>query len=307
MKQYAVTTVIGLLVLTVLQFITLSPPTERLGMYFLDVGQGDGILARFSTGENLLIDTGKDSQIFRSLDTVLPWYDKSIDYLLLTHGDLDHVGAALDLLDRYAVKKAFVSPFFGRIEVEQQILERLKQEGAEIVVLKKGDTVTLGTALPTTLEILHPDENCFAATNDNENECSLVGLLTYGEHSFLLTGDVGEMVEPQIAAQIDQPVTLLKVGHHGSRESSSSQFLEKTKPQYAVIQAGRDNAYGHPHQETLDRLAAASSTVLITKDDATVVASSDGKNLEVKKLFDQTSLLQSGVCAVLLYGFDASC
>jgi competence protein ComEC len=306
MKQYAVTTLLGLLVLTVAQFITLSPTSEKLRMYFLDVGQGDSIFLRFSTGENFLVDTGVDSAVFRELDRVLPWYDKSIDYVLLTHGDLDHVGAMLDILDRYKVEKIFVSPVFGRIEVEQQISEKAKSLGTEIVVLKKGDTVTFGTRIANTLQILHPDENCFAILND-ENECSLVGLLTHGSHTFLLTGDVGEKVEPQIAQQIENPVTVLKVGHHGSRESSSAAFLEKTRPQYSIISAGRDNSYGHPHKETIERLLNASSTIFSTKEDATIVASSDGTNLEVKKLFDQTSLFQSGICSVLLYGFDASC
>lgn len=306
MKQYAVTTLLGLLVLTITQFITLAPTTERLRVYFLNVGQGDATFVRYPTGENLLIDTGKDSAVFRELDKVLPWYDRSLDYVMLTHGDSDHLGAMLDILDRYKVSKILVSPVFGRIEVEQQIMEKAKSKGTTIEVIRRGDTVTFGTQTAGGIEILHPDDQCFALLND-ENECSLVGLLTFGESTVLLTGDVGEVVEPQIAAQIENPITILKVGHHGSRNSSSMEFLNKTKPQYSVISAGRDNTYGHPHPETLDRLKIASTTVFSTKEDATIVASSDGTNAEVRELFDQTSLLQSGVCAILLYGFDASC
>jgi competence protein ComEC len=125
MKQYTYSSAIGLLILAALQFITLSPSDQKLRVYFLDVGQGDSALIRYPTGEYLLIDTGKDSKVFRELDKVLPWYDKTIDYVLLTHGDLDHVGAMLDVLDRYKVEKVFVSEFFGKIEVEQDILERL--------------------------------------------------------------------------------------------------------------------------------------------------------------------------------------
>ncbi len=306
MKQYAVTTFLGLLVLTIAQFLTLSPASEKLRMYFLNVGQGDATFLRFSTGENLLIDTGNDSAVFRELDKVLPWYDKSIDYVMISHGHMDHLGALLDVLDRYKIEKIFVSPFFGQLEVEQEITEKAKSRGTEIVVLKKGDTITFGTKTTNTMRILHPDDTCFTIYND-ENECSLVGLLTYGTQTFLFTGDAGEKVEPQIAAQIENPITLLKVGHHGSRESSSMEFLNKIKPQYSVIQSGQDNSYGHPHEEALDRLRLASTTVFNTKDDATIVASSDGTSLEIKKLFDQTGLFQSGVCAVLLYGFDTSC
>lgn len=306
MKKYAVTTLLGLVVLTVVQFVTLSPPSERLRMYFLDVGQGDSIFFRYSTGENLLIDAGMHSAVFRSLDQVLPWYDKQIDYLLLTHADLDHVGAVPDLLDRYVVRRIYVSEFFGAAEAEQAIQKKAQQKGVEIIVLKPGDTLTFGAREGNSLRIIHPRSDCMTMHN-SENECSLVGLLTYGDHTVLLTGDTGEKVESELAAAVDGPVTLLKVGHHGSRESSSAAFLQDIKPQYAVIQAGKDNSYGHPHQEVLERLSAASTTVFQTKDDATIVASSDGTNLEIKKLFDQTSLLQSGICAILLYGLDASC
>lgn len=304
-KHYIFSSAIGLLVLTVVQFFTLAPSTDKLEVYFLDVGQGDSALIKYPTGEHLLIDTGKDSKVFRSLDSVLPWYDKTIDYVLLTHGDLDHVGAMLDVIDRYQVKKVFVSEFFGEIEVEQQILISLKAEGATVDVLDKGDLLTFGTEVQNSFEILHPDSNCFVQ-HQNENDCSLVGILKYGDHSFLFTGDIGEKVEKKLIEEIPSSVTALKVAHHGSRFSSDMEFLNKAKPMYSVISSG-ENSYGHPHPEVLERLALASSTVFNTKEDATIVASSDGKNFEIGKLFDQTSFFKSSICAILLYGLDTSC
>jgi competence protein ComEC len=305
MKQYIYSSSIGLIILAVLQFITLSPNDSTLRVYFLDVGQGDSALIRYSTGERLLIDTGKDSQIFRELDQVLPWYDKKIHYVLLTHGDLDHVGAMIELLDRYRIEKIFVSEFFGQIEVEKEIAEKAKQKNTTIEILKQGDILTFGTLIQNSFKILHPDSKCMIIFN-NENDCSLVGLLSYGENTFLFTGDIGKEVEKNISKNISEPITLLKVAHHGSKNSTGEEFIQKTKPEYSIISVG-ENGYGHPAPEVLSTLSQASSSVWSTKEAATIVAASDGTSLEVKKLFNQARFFQSNICTILLYGFDASC
>lgn len=304
-KHYIYSSALGLLILSFFQFLTLSPSDSKLRVYFLDVGQGDSALIRYPTGEHLLIDTGKDSKVFRSLDKSLPWYNKTIDYVLLTHGDLDHVGAMMDVLDRYKVKKVFVSEFFGKIEVEQEILERLKKENAIVEVLKQGDVLTFGTQIQNSLKIIHPDSNCFVVYK-NENDCSLVGVLAYGEHTFLFTGDIGKEVEKQIIAYLSNPVTVLKVAHHGSKNSSGEEFISKIKPQYSVISVG-ENSYGHPAPEVISILQNASSSIWSTKEAATIVAASDGTSLEVKKLFDQARFFQSSVCSILLYSFETPC
>jgi competence protein ComEC len=304
-KEYVYSSAFGLLILAVFQFITLSPTDTKLRVYFLDVGQGDSVLLRYPTGEHLLIDTGKDSKVFRQLDKVLPWYDKTIDYVLLTHGDLDHVGAMMDVLDRYKVEKVFVSEFFGKIEVEQNILERLKEEGATVEVLKQGDLFTFGTQVQNSFKIIHPAPDCLSVYQ-NENDCSLVGLLTYGEQSFLFTGDISKQIEQKLIPLIPNPVSVLKVAHHGSKYSSDEQFIQKIKPQYSIVSVG-ENSYGHPAPEVLATLIHASSTVLSTKEVATIVATSDGTSLKIEKLFDQARFFQSGVCSVLLYSFDTPC
>lgn len=304
-KQHIYSSAIGLLILTFFQFITLSPIDKKLRVYFLDVGQGDSALIRYPTGEHLLIDTGKDSKVFRSLDKVLPWYNKTIDYVLLTHGDLDHVGAMMDVLDRYQVKKVLVSEFFGKIEVEQEILERLKEEGAIVEILKQGDILVFGTQVQNSLKIIHPDSNCFALYK-NENDCSLVGLLSYGEHQFLFTGDIGKEVEKEIVKYVPNSITILKVAHHGSKNSSDEQFIQKIKPQYSIVSVGENN-YGHPAPEVISVLQNASSSIWSTKEVATIVAASDGTSVEVKKLFDQARFFQSSICSILLYSFETPC
>lgn len=306
MKKYCMySSTIGLLILTFFQFVTLSPIDSKLRVYFLDVGQGDSALIRYPTGEHLLIDTGKDSKVFRSLDKALPWYNKTIDYVLLTHGDLDHIGAMMDILERYKVKKVFVSEFFGKIEVEQKILEELKKENATVEVLKQDDILTFGTEIQNSLRIIHPDSNCFSIYK-NENDCSLVGLLTYGKQTFLFTGDIGKEVEKQIISYVPSPLTVLKVAHHGSKNSSNEEFISKIKPQYSIISVGENN-YGHPAPEVISILQNASSSIWSTKEAATIVATSDGTSIEVKKLFDQARFFQSSVCSVLLYSFETPC
>jgi competence protein ComEC len=305
MKPYVFSSTLGILILAVFQWITLSPSDSKIRIYFLDVGQGDSALIRYPTGEHLLIDTGKDSKLFRELDKVLPWYDKTIEYVLLTHGDLDHVGAMLDMFDRYQVKKVFVSEFFGTIDIEKQIQNRAQLEPAQLEILEQGDVLTFGTVVQNQFKILHPDSNCMNQYK-NENDCSLVGFLSYGEHEFLFTGDISKEVERQVATQISQNIEVLKVAHHGSKYSTDENFIQKIKPQYSIISVG-ENSYGHPAPEVISILQNASSSVWSTKEAATIVAASDGSSLEVKKLFDQASFFQSSICSILLYGFETSC
>ncbi len=305
MKNYIFSSTLGLLILTILQFLTLTSFNQDLKVYFLDVGQGDSALFRYPTGENILVDTGKDSKVFRQLDKALPWYDKTIDYVLLTHGDLDHVGAMIDILDRYKVKKVFVSEFFGQIEVEKEILQRLKQENATVEILKKGDNFTFGTKINNDFKIINPDSNCFNIYK-NENDCSLVALVSYGSSTILMTGDISKPVELNIMNNIKTPVDVLKVAHHGSKYSSDEQFIQKIKPKFSIISVG-ENSYGHPSKEALDILKLASSTIWNTKEDTTLVVSSDGNSVEINKLFDQASFFQSSICTIFLYGFDTPC
>ena len=305
MRHYIFSSTLGLFLLAALQFLTLSSSNQDLRIYFLDVGQGDAILLRYPTGEDLLIDTGKDSKVFRELDKVLPWYDKKIDYVLLTHGDLDHLGAMSDILDRYSIKKVFVSNVFGKIEVEQNITEKLKNKNEKLEVLEKGNVLTFGASVSNSFNIIHPDKNCFEK-HKNENDCSLVALIKYGEKSFLMTGDISSEIESELLGLIPEDITLLKVAHHGSKYSSSDEFISKIKPEYSIISVG-ENSYGHPHSDVLKRLQSASSTIWNTKEVATIVATSDGTSLTVEKLFDQARFFQSGVCSILLYGFDTPC
>lgn len=305
MKQYIYSLGVGLVILSILQIITLNSNDLTLRIYFLDVGQGDSALIGYPTGERLLIDTGKDSQIFRELDQVLPWYDKKIQYVLLTHGDLDHVGAMIELLDRYRIEKIFVSEFFGQIEVEKEIIEKAKQKNTTIEILKQGDILTFGTLIQNSFKILHPDSKCMIIFN-NENDCSLVGLLSYGENTFLFTGDIGKEVEKNISKFISEPVSVLKVAHHGSKNSTDEEFIQKIKPEYSIISVG-ENSYGHPTSEVLSTLSKASSSVWSTKEAATIVAASDGTSFAVKKLFNQARFFQSYICAIFLYSFDTPC
>lgn len=297
---------ITLLCFSLFQYVTLSPSKTDLEVYFLDVGQGDAILISFPTGERMLIDTGKDSKVFRELDKVLPWYEKTIDYVMLTHGDLDHVGAMSDLWNRYRVKTLFVHEFFGAIDVEKQIISDATQYGASVHTLTAGDSITIGASVPTRLDILHPDPTC-NTVHLNDNDCSLVGLLTYGEHTFLFTGDIDSEVEEIIDDRIEGHITVLKVGHHGSKNSTSEAFVQDVRPAYSVIQSG-ENSYGHPHPDAIANLASVSSTIFNTKEDATIVASSRGiGEIRVEPLFDKSGFFESSVCAILLYGFDTSC
>lgn len=305
MRNYIFSSTIGLLVLILVQYFTFSHSTTDLKIYFLDVGQGDSILLKYPTGEKILVDTGKDSKVFRALDSILPWYDKNIDYVLLTHSDLDHVGAMIDILDRYSVKKLFINNFFEQEEIGKEIVSKSKQKGTEVQILKKDDQLVFGSSISNTFKIINPKDNCFVIYK-NTNDCSLVGLVNYGSTTVLLTGDISKEVELQILPSISSSIDILKVAHHGSKYSTDEKFIQTIKPTYSIISVG-ENKYGHPSAEALATLRVASSTINNTKKDATIVASSDGNEFKVEKLFDQSRFFQSSICSILLYSFDTPC
>ena len=262
-------------------FLKLTRPQEPLLVVsFLDVGQGDAILITGPTGIQMLVDGGRDRSVLRKLPEVMGPLDRSIDIVFETHPDADHIGGLSDVFERYRVSY-FLSPGRESDTAENRRLEEdvAKEPGARSILARHGMRLHLGDSAYA--DILYPEDNVekLRATND----ASVVMRVVYGETEFLLTGDAPSWVEDRLVASYGDTLRsdVLKAGHHGSRTSTDALWLSKVKPDIVVISAGKDNSYGHPHPETLQRITDAGASVFSTIDLGTITITSDGKELQL--------------------------
>ncbi len=256
---------------------------ERGGLLtisFLDVGQGDAALIESPTGVQVLIDGGPDRSVLRALGRVMPFFDRSIDVVIATHPDQDHIGGLPEVLARYRASHIIEPGVVADTAVYDTFVESVRAEGAEHALARRGMQIDLGGG--AYLDILFPDRE---ASGLETNTASVVLKLTYGATSFLLTGDSPKQVEEYLATLDGETldVDVLKAGHHGSRTSTSDHLLGLASPAYAVISAGKDNRYGHPHQEVLDALARFGVKSLGTYERGTIIFESDGNEVRLKK------------------------
>ncbi|MEZ4734866.1 MAG: DNA internalization-related competence protein ComEC/Rec2 [Caldilineaceae bacterium] len=257
----------------------LSQPDGRLHIYFLDIGQGDGILIQTPSGRQVLIDGGASpQQLFSELGAVMPFWDRSLDVVLMTHPDLDHMGAQVFVPDRYTISLAIETAASQANPDAAQWRQQMATNGVPVQRQHSGGWLDLGDGVA--LWVLWPTAAGYMGENaDNEN--SLVTKLVYGDFTLLLTGDAGVPSERVlIAAGAPVAATVLKVGHHGSKGSTSTAFVEAVNPAIAVIQVGADNDYGHPHPDILARLAG--QDILRNDLQGRIHLSSDGHQMWVE-------------------------
>lgn len=252
-------------------------PDGRLHVAFLDVGQGDAIFIQTPTGRQLLVDGGRyPSVTLAQLGREMPFWDRSIDLVIATHPDDDHVGGLVDVLERFKVSRLITN---GAIEASDTaygvLLSAAEDRDTPIHPAQIGETILLDSGVR--LEILHSGG---ATANENQNDASVVARLTYGDLSVLLTGDAEAGAESELV-QEGWPLdaVILKAGHHGANTSSSAPFLQSVSPQVVIISAGRDNSYGHPHPAMLARVAAIGAMVLRTDESGTLELVSDGRQM----------------------------
>ena len=250
-------------------------------VHFIDVGQGDATLLITPHRRAVLIDTGGtagDASRFDIGERVVAPYLKhqgitELEFLILTHGHQDHAGGAAAVAEAIAVKNIIIAPENHSDSVKA--LLRHKNRGA-VILASPGQTIRIdGVAI----SVLH----AAAPVNQQRrsNETSSLIRVAYGEHSFLLTGDLEQRQEIQAVAQGFAPCTVLKVAHHGARTSSSPEFLHMAQPQYAVISVGANNRFGHPHIDILNRLARAGTTIYRTDQQGAIQFKTDGQQLTV--------------------------
>jgi competence protein ComEC len=244
---------------------------------FLDVGQGDAVFIEAPNGRQMLIDGGKNRAIIRQLAKVMPWYDRTIDVVVATHPDADHIGGLPDVFKRYRVGLIVESSVRDEEGVDAEAFEKAAaDEGAERLVAERGHVIDLGGGVR--LEILFPDRG---VPGIETNTGSVIARLVYGETSFMLTGDSPKAIEEYLV-QLDGKALeseILKVGHHGSRTSSALSFVGFVSPEYAVYSRGCDNSYGHPHDEVKEVFAKLGIPTVGTCEEGNITFISDGKTV----------------------------
>jgi competence protein ComEC len=258
----------------------LSKP-ELLEIIFFNVGQGDSIFIETPKKHQILIDGGPDSIILRKLSENLPFWDRTIDLIILTHPENDHLGGLIEVLKKYKVEAVLWTGIKRNSPQFREWEKLIENERAKIYIAQFGEKIIAGK---TILEIFYPFENLAGQEVKNSNDSSIFTKLIFEENSFLFTGDASQEIEKKLLEkEIDLNSDVLKVGHHGSKTSSNEEFLKKVSPEIAIISVGKENSYGHPHFEVLERLKKAGIKIFRTDLDGDIKINSDGKHLLIKK------------------------
>lgn len=254
----------------------------KLTLDVLDVGQGDAIFVQVDNGVQVLIDGGPDNSVLSKLGEVMPFWDRSIDLVILTHPHADHLDGLLEVLKRYRVGAVIESGVNHSIPEYDEWHTLLTEKSVPVIIAKGGQRIQLSHA--ASIDILAPFQNFVGESPKNVHDAMVVSKLAYGSTTAFLMGDAEKLIEYQlIFSGINLTSDVLKVGHHGSKTSSSEDFLKAVAPKFAVISVGRKNRYGHPYQEVLDRLVTMGTKILRTDLDGNIRIESDGVNYKFEK------------------------
>ena len=245
---------------------------DVLEIDFFDVGQGDGIFLETGDGKQILIDAGPSNIILDKLGKEIGFYDRYIDLVILTHPEYDHINGLIEVIKRYNIGAIITTGVVRDTNQYKEWIKIIEQKNIPIYIAQLGGQIELNKDIK--LNILYPFENMAGKKVSNTNNSSIVGKLIYKDFELLLTGDIEKSVERKLVnSNINLQADVLKVAHHGSKTSSTEEFLRAVDSVINIIQAGKDNKYGHPHQEVLDRMAA---TIFTTGKDGDLRILTDG-------------------------------
>jgi competence protein ComEC len=246
---------------------------------FFDVGQGDSAFIVTPGGRQILIDGGPDNSVLEKLGDNMPFWDRTIDLIILSHPEKDHLTGLIEVLKRYKVENILWTKIERNTAEYQEWIDGIKKEGARVIIAQAGEKIKIGKL---EINILNPLEDLENQELEDSNDSSVVAKLIYGEKSFLFTGDISGKIEASLTEDLTQiDSDILKVSHHGSKYSTSDEFIKAVSPQIAVIEVGKDNSYGHPTQDVLDRLLKYGINILRTDQGGDIKFISDGKILEL--------------------------
>lgn len=239
--------------------------SKEVSVSFLDVGQGDAILINQGT-QQILIDGGRNAtRLKEHLGRLVPFWDRNIDVVIATHPDVDHIGGLVDLFSTYSIDNLIATRVESDSKAFQQWEHNLTEHGVQRIDAKENIVVKLSSGAQ--LRVLYPFDLIDDSAKLSSNESSIVSELSFAGTRFLFTGDLPDTIEETLVLE---GVDILKVGHHGSKHSSSEDFLKMLQPRDSIISVGKNNSYGHPSQEVLQRLFEVGSRVLRTDQSGTI-------------------------------------
>ncbi len=261
---------------------TIEARGSHLRVSFFDVGQGDAIFIETPDGNQALIDGGPSNAILNHLGRAMPFWDRSLDAIILTHPDQDHITGAVEALRRYQVDLIFWTGVDHSSAVYREWLRLLDEKSPRIAIARAGQRVNIGRGV--FFDVFSPHESQEGKKAQKINNTSTIGKLRYGEVSFLLTGDAEKQVERRLVFEYGDSLDsdILKAGHHGSKTSSAEEFLRAVSPDVVIIQAGRKNRFGHPHEEVLDRFSAIGASIFRNDVSGNITVESDGIEYSIK-------------------------
>ncbi|MEQ1499902.1 MAG: MBL fold metallo-hydrolase [Parcubacteria group bacterium] len=245
----------------------------------LDIGQGDSLFIESPTGVQVLVDGGPNKTLMKEVARVLPWYDRKIDMIVVTNPDRDHYEGFIPLLDKYSVGVVLEPGTFNHNEVYDLFQNKISTKKIPKIIARRGQIVDLGGG--AYLQILFPDRDVSGVSS---NTGSIVMKLVYGETSVMLQGDSIASIENYLIGLDGDNIksTILKAGHHGSRTSSSEEYVSMVSPTWTVVSSGIKNSYGHPHKEVLDIMHKLHIPTYDTCNNGMIVFYSDGKEFVLK-------------------------
>ena len=254
--------------------------TSDLQIYYFDVGQADSILI-LNNDTSMLIDAGNNADGPLLVDYIKNKLKiNKIDIVVGTHPHEDHIGGIDDIINNFDIGDVYLPEVITTTKTFEEMITAIENKDLAISVPEIGEKFKLGEA---DFEII------YTGTDDKDlNATSIIINMLYGEKSYLFTGDTTEEVEATILNKnID--IDVLKVAHHGSRYSSSYEFLNIATPEFAIVSVGEENSYEHPHIEAINRIKKHTNNIYMTKDVGTIHLTSDGKNIDIEYLNTNTN------------------
>jgi competence protein ComEC len=245
----------GLTILAILTFVHWSRlPHGQLIIDFLDIGQGDSVLLSLPTGERILIDGGPEQYVLQELGEVMPFMERRIDLMILSHPHADHMMGLIQVMKRYEVGAVLFSGVNYWSPIYDEFLKEVREQKILLMVARADEDFTYGEV---ELDVIFPFEEMLGEEISNVNNASVGVMVKFGEHRILLTGDLEEEAEEELVEHgVDLKADVFKAGHHGSRTSSSQALLDLVQPELIIIQSGEGNSYEHPHPESLQKFSA---------------------------------------------------
>ena len=258
--------IVGFLLLNCLIYYI---PNQGFYITFINVGQGDGILIHGDNGMKVMVDGGSTSEKQVAKNCIVPYLKAegigTIDYSIITHTDKDHISGILEILEnnnsnRIRIKNLVMPDINMKDDTYNELIEKAKLKKINVLYIKKGDTLSLGK---TKIKCIYPETTTTAS--DKNDYCTVLSVKNKTS-KILLTGDISKEIEEKIKDDIEENYTVLKVAHHGSNYSSSEKFLKKVNPKYSIISVGKNNSYGHPGNETMERLRKQGGVIYRTDE-----------------------------------------